>query len=144
MTTTTQTLPSLKAQSRTVTDWLFAAVILLAGGWAYQVHGPAMDGYDLGILVCTIPSLIALGWAWSPLRGLMVASGLAAWVAMGLYMRATDGHGADLLQGEQVFWLKYILSSQSAILWMSVLFFMSTLMYWLGVITRSATPARHK
>ena len=142
MTTTTQTLPSLKAQSRTVTDWLFAAVILLAGGWAYQVHGSAMDVYDLGILVCTIPSLIALGWAWSPLRGLMVASGLAAWVAMGLYMRATDGHGADLLQGEQVFWLKYILSSQSAILWMSVLFFMSTLMYWLGVITRSATPAR--
>lgn len=140
MTMTAQTFPSLRAQSRSVTDWLFAAVILLAGGWAYQVHRQAM--INLGILVCAIPSLIALGWAWSPLRGLMVASGLAAWAAMGLHLRATDGHGADLLQGEQVFWLKYILSSQSAILWMSVLFFMSTLMYWLGVITRSATPAR--
>jgi cytochrome c-type biogenesis protein CcsB len=32
-----------------------------------------------------------------------------------------------------VFWLKYFLSSQSAILWMSMLFFMSTIFYWIGM-----------
>ena len=38
----------------------------------------------------------------------------------------------DLARADSVFWLKYFLSSQSAILWMSVLFFMSTAFYWLG------------
>ncbi|HET8871520.1 MAG TPA: c-type cytochrome biogenesis protein CcsB, partial [Aquabacterium sp.] len=93
-------------------------------------------------LIAVIPGLIALGWTWSPLRWLMIGSGAVTWVAMALYMRATDDYGADLAKGEQVFWLKYLLSSQSAIMWMSVLFFMSTLMYWLGVLTRSNTPAR--
>jgi ABC-type transport system involved in cytochrome c biogenesis permease subunit len=36
-----------------------------------------------------------------------------------------------------VFWLKYFLSSQSAILWMSMLFFMSTAFYWLGMASRT-------
>ncbi|MGE5450225.1 MAG: c-type cytochrome biogenesis protein CcsB [Acidobacteriota bacterium] len=142
MTTTTQTLPSLKSQARSWTDWLFAAVMLLVGGWAYRAHGQAMDVYELGILICAIPALIMLGWTWAPLRGLMVGAGLMAWVAIALYMRATDDFGADLAKGEQVFWLKYLLSSQSAIMWMSVLFFMSTLMYWLGVVTRGSTPTR--
>ncbi|EWS66273.1 Cytochrome c biogenesis protein CcsA [Hydrogenophaga sp. T4] len=33
--------------------------------------------------------------------------------------------------------LKYFISSQSAILWMSVLFFMSTIFYWVGMFTRA-------
>jgi ABC-type transport system involved in cytochrome c biogenesis permease subunit len=38
-----------------------------------------------------------------------------------------------------VFWLKYFLSSQSAILWMSVLFFMSTtIFYWIGMFAANA------
>ena len=39
----------------------------------------------------------------------------------------------DLARADSVFWLKYFLSSQSAILWMSVLFFMSTVFYWIGM-----------
>lgn len=142
MTTTTQTLPSLRSEGRSWTDWLFAAVMLAVGGWAYHSFGHSMDVYEVGILLAVIPGLIALGWTWSPLRWLMIGSGAATWVAMALYMRATDDYGADLAKGEQVFWLKYLLSSQSAIMWMSVLFFMSTLMYWLGVVTRSSTPTR--
>mgnify|MGYP000928179466 CR=1 FL=1 len=123
MTTTTQTLPALGRPGRSVADWLFAAVLMAVGGWALKTWGQVMDVYEIGILVFAIPSMIALGWLWSPLRGLMIGSGLATWVAMGLYMRATDDYGADLSKADQVFWLKYLLSSQSAILWMSVLFF---------------------
>ena len=47
-------------------------------------------------------------------------------MAIALYSRTPDDFGADLAQAEKVFWLKYFLSSQSAILWMCVLFFMST------------------
>jgi cytochrome c-type biogenesis protein CcsB len=35
-----------------------------------------------------------------------------------------------------VFLLKYFLSSQSAILWMSMVFFMSTVFYWIGLLAR--------
>ncbi len=142
MTTTTQTLPGLGRSGRSVADWLFAAVLMAVGGWALKSWGQAMDVYEIGILVVAVPCLIALGWMWAPLRALMIGSGLATWLAVALYQRATDDYGVDLAKGEQVFWLKYVLSSQSAILWMSVLFFMSTLMYWLGVVTRSATPGR--
>jgi cytochrome c-type biogenesis protein CcsB len=47
----------------------------------------------------------------------------------------------SLARAEEVFWLKYFLSSQSAILWMSVLFFMSTLFYWIGMFARGQSAA---
>jgi cytochrome c-type biogenesis protein CcsB len=110
--------------------------------WGFAQFGAAMDVYEKGILAVAMPSLIALGWFWKPLRLLMLLSGLATWAAIALYMRATDDFGADLAQADKVFWLKYLLSSQSAILWMSVLFYMSTLFYWLGLVTRSNTATR--
>jgi len=50
-------------------------------------------------------------------------------------------HG-DLARAEQVFWLKYLISSQSAIMWMSALFVLATGAYWLGLIARSAFAAK--
>ncbi len=124
------------------TDWLFALAVVALGGWAFMSFGDAMDVYEKGILAAAIPSLIGLGWFWRPLRLLMLLVGLATWAAVALYMRTTDDYGADLSKADQVFWLKYVLSSQSAILWMSLLFFMSTLFYWIGVATRTGTGTR--
>jgi cytochrome c-type biogenesis protein CcsB len=93
-----------------------------------------MDGYEQAILVGAVPALVALGWFWSSLRSLTVGVGAAALLAIALYSRTTDGFGADLAQGENVFLLKYFLSSQSAVLWMGVLFFMSTVLYWIGLV----------
>ncbi|HSI49794.1 MAG TPA: c-type cytochrome biogenesis protein CcsB [Ideonella sp.] len=117
---------------RNVLDWLYALLVLGGAGYAFQRYGASMDGYERGILAGATPALIALGWFWRPLRALALAVGLASLLAISLYNRHTDGFGADLAAADQVFWLKYFLSSQSAILWMSVLFFMSTLFYWLG------------
>ena len=127
---------------RPLTDWLYAVVVLALTAWAFVRFGGAMDGYEQAILVAAAPSVIAMGWFWRPVRLLLLASGLATWGAAALYLRATDDWGADLAQGEQVFWLKYFLSSQSAILWMSVLFFMSTVFYWIGLFSRSETGTR--
>ena len=133
MNTTTFDLPRRHLlQRRDALDWLFAALVLLGGGYAFNRYHPSMDVYEQGILVCTLPSLIALGWFWKPLRTLSLVVGAAALLAIGLYARQTDGFGADLAAGEQVFVLKYMLSSQSAILWMSLLFYMSMLFYWGG------------
>jgi cytochrome c-type biogenesis protein CcsB len=85
-----------------------------------------MDIYEQGILLGVIPSAIALGWFWRPLQNLMFAVAALSLGAIALYQ-------GDLGRAETVFGLKYFLSSQSAILWMSMLFFISTAFYWLGV-----------
>ncbi len=136
MTTTTFDLPRRHAlQRRDVLDWLFAALVVLGGGYAFSRYHASMNVYEQGILLCAMPALVGLGWFWKPLRWLSLAAGAATLVAIGLYAQHTDGFGADLAAGEQVFWLKYMLSSQSAILWMSLLFYMSTLFYWGGFFT---------
>ena len=123
---------------RSPLDWLFALLVLAGGAYAWSRYGAAMDGYEKAILLGAMPAAIGLGWFWGSLRLLMLGVAAAALLAIGLYSRATDGFGADLARGENVFLLKYFLSSQSAILWMGVLFFMSTLFYWMGFAAPSA------
>ena len=127
--------------SRSAADWAFALIVLAAGSYALAHYAGAMDVYETAILTAAMPAAIALGWFWRPLRLLMLGVGLAALWAIGLYDRHLDGFGADLAQGEQVFMLKYFLSSQSAIMWMCVLFFMSTLFYWLGFAAKTQDNA---
>jgi cytochrome c-type biogenesis protein CcsB len=137
MNTTTLTLGRGGAfAGRSLYDWLFAA--LVAGGMVFafaRYHG-AMDSYEKGILLLAAPVLIALGWFWGALRTLMLCAGAAALIAIALYSRTSDSFGADLAAGERVFWLKYFLSSQSAIMWMATLFYMSTVFYWIGFALR--------
>jgi cytochrome c-type biogenesis protein CcsB len=141
MNTTTAT-PSLIVgrrgyfSGRDALDWVFATLLLLGTGYAFSRYQASMNGYEKGILLCSAPALIALGWFWRPLRLLSVLVGAASMVAIQLYLRQTDGFGADLAAADKVFWLKYLLSSQSAILWMSVLVYMSTLFYGLGLLQR--------
>ena len=136
----TTTLPALPPRGwtrRGAFDWLFALVIAAGAAFAFQRYAAAMDVYEKWILVGAVPALVALGWFWSRLRPLALGVGAAALLAIWLYTRAGgDGFGADLAAADRVFLLKYFLSSQSAILWMSVLFFMSTVMYWIGLLAR--------
>ncbi|MDR0457418.1 MAG: cytochrome c biogenesis protein CcsA, partial [Burkholderiaceae bacterium] len=119
---------------RNWSDWLFAALALAGGLFAFMRYQEAMSGYEQIILLCCIPVAIGLGWFWRPLRILMAAVTLFTLLAIWSY-------GGDLRRGDSVFWLKYFLSSQSAILWMCLLFFMSTLFYWIGLLTRGAAAA---
>jgi cytochrome c-type biogenesis protein CcsB len=84
-------------------------------------------------LLGAIPGVIWLGWFWRPLRVLMLVAAGFALLAINLYQQ--DGVG-QLARADTVFWLKYFLSSQSAILWMSMLFFMSTIFYWISMVAR--------
>jgi len=120
-------------------DWLFAALIVAGAGYAFSRYGAAMDVYETAILTGAVPALIALGWFWGSLRVLALGVGSASLLAIALYSRTSDGFGADLAAGDKVFWLKYFLSSQSAILWASVLFFMSTFFYVVGLFARAGS-----
>ena len=119
---------------RSVLDWLFVALLVMGAGFALMQYHTAMDGYEKGILVCAVPFFAWLAWFWRPLRNLMLVVAVFSLIGIASYK-------GSLANAEQVFWLKYFLSSQSAILWMSVLFFMSTAFYWLGMFSKNQADA---
>ena len=112
-------------------DWLFALAVLAGGLFAFARYSAAMDIYEQGILLGVVPGAIALGWFWRPLRALMLA-------VAGFSLLGVVSYQGSLASADSVFWLKYFLSSQSAILWMSMLFFMSTIFYWVGLFAPGA------
>ena len=126
---TTITLNEGYFAKRNPFDWLFALIVVLGGVFALTRYHTAMGEYELGIMVAAIPSVIMMGWFWRPLRVLMLC--VAAFSLLGV-----ASYQGSLARADSVFWLKYFLSSQSAILWMSMLFFMSTLFYWIGMFSR--------
>ena len=127
--TSTVTLNPGYFSRRSALDWGFAVLTLLGMVFAFNRYSSAMDVYEQGILVASVPAAVALAWFWRPLRTLML-------VVAGLSLAAIFSYQGDLARADQVFWLKYFLSSQSAILWMSMVFFISTVFYWAGMFIR--------
>ncbi len=130
MNTTTVTLNPGFFSGRSLADWGFALLALLGMVFALVQYQHAMDGYEQAILVCTWPAAVWLGWFWRPALNLMVGVSALSLLTIGSYQ-------GDLARADSVFWLKYFLSSQSAILWMSMVFFISTAFYWAGMLIRS-------
>jgi cytochrome c-type biogenesis protein CcsB len=125
-------------QRRKLWDWVFAALVVAGGVIAYLFYGHAMNGYEQAILLGTVPSLIALSWFWRPLRQLTVVVAALSLLAIWLYQ--VDGV-PQASRADEAFLLKYFISSQSAILWMSLLFFMSTAFYWFGIFVNRGADA---
>ncbi|MDB5893148.1 MAG: c-type cytochrome biosis protein CcsB, partial [Rhodoferax sp.] len=125
--TTTITLNEGFFSRRGVLDWLFAALMVAGALFSYSRYGAYMDVYERGILVAAVPAMVWLAWYWRPLRWLALAVIGFSLLAIASYQGGGGEGQAQLARSENVFWLKYFLSSQSAILWMSMLFFMSTI-----------------
>ena len=115
-------------------DYLFALALLAGAIFAEARFYKFMDSYEQTILFCSVPVLAILGWAWRPLRSLIIGSTVLTFLAIYFYQTP---EGGALARAEQAFFLKYMLSSQSAILWMSVFFSFSTLFYTLNLFFRS-------
>lgn len=111
-------------------DWLYGAGLLAASLFGLMRFGAFMDIYEKAILLAAAPTFAWLGWYWKPVRWLIPVAAVLSLFAIELY----SGH---LEMANQKFFLKYILSSQSAILWMGTLFVLSTLFYWIGLVARS-------
>jgi cytochrome c-type biogenesis protein CcsB len=111
-------------------DWIYGLVLVAASLFALNRYGAYMDGYEKGILLAAGPAFTALGWHWKPMRWLLPLTALLALWAISMY-------GGELDAANKKFFLKYMLSSQSAILWMGTMFFFSTAFYWLGLVSRS-------
>ena len=111
-------------------DWLYGAGLLAAALFALNRYSHFMDGYEQAILVLSAPTFALLGWHWKPMRWLMPLVAVLSLWAISMY-------GGTLVGSEDKFFLKYMLSSQSAILWMSALFVFATVFYWIGLLSRS-------
>ena len=126
---TTITLNESFMSRRNWFDWVFAIVVMAGGLFAFSRYSAFMDVYEKGILLGAMPAVIWLGWFWRPVRLLLL-------VVAGFALMGIASYQGDLARAETVFWLKYFLSSQSAILWMSVLFFMATIFYGIGTFAK--------
>ncbi|AJY12198.1 c-type cytochrome biogenesis protein CcsB [Burkholderia dolosa] len=111
-------------------DWLFALALVVGAGYALVHYDAHMDYYDKAVLIGTVPALVALGWRWKPARLMMASIAVLSLASIQIYQ-------GDLARADSAFFLKYFLSSQSAILWMSALFVLATVFYWIGMLARS-------
>ncbi|HEY1044290.1 MAG TPA: c-type cytochrome biogenesis protein CcsB [Telluria sp.] len=111
-------------------DWLYAVALVGASLFALQRYASFMDIYEKAILLLAAPVFVALGWHWKPMRWMLPLVAALSLFGASLY----DG---NLDNANTRFFLKYALSSQSAILWMSTLFVFATVFYWIGLVARS-------
>ncbi len=111
-------------------DWLWASVVLAATAWVFMQYGSNMDSYEIGILSLSAPGLIGLGWFWKAFRPYSLV--VAALSLLGIWL-----YGGSYANAEAVFGLKFLFSSQSAIMWMSALFVMATVAYFGGLLANS-------
>jgi cytochrome c-type biogenesis protein CcsB len=129
-TTTLFTAPQPFFKRLSAIDWLFALALVAGSLFALQKYGTWMDAYEKGFVFLFCAGFVWLGWKWKPIRILIPVITVVALFAISLY------HG-DATRAKSAFFLKYMISSQSAIMWMSVLFIMATLAYWFGTFARS-------
>ena len=122
--------PRPLVQRLTLFDWGWAVVLLLAGVFITLKYHSYMDGYEMAILYGTAIALTFLGWYWKSVRLLVLVVSILSLTSIFFYSGNID-------YAEQNFFLKYLLSSQSAIMWMSALFVMATCAYFGNLITAS-------
>ena len=101
---------------------LWAAGVIAAASYALIGYWAVMDGYEVAILLLAAGGLTLAGWHWPSIKTFSLA--VAA-----LSLLAISRYDADLAAADSAFLLKYLLSSQSAIMWMSALYVMATLSY---------------
>ena len=135
-----QTVPNYQAPTPFLkrlswVDWLYALALLTGALFALNRYSSYMDVYEKGFLFSAVVGFSWLGWFWKPLRPLLVGIALLSLFGIGQYH-------ADLSRGENAFFLKYLLSSQSAVMWMNVLFVLATATYWLALLARSDFAGR--
>ena len=129
--TMTPTPDSLLSRPLCLTSCLYGVLLIVAAGLAWVRWHAFMSPWEQAILVGTTLGLFALGWLWHAWQPFLLLTLTQAAIACLLY----HGH---LAQAEHSFWLMVLLSSQSSILWMGLLFCMATLCFWAGLLARRA------
>ncbi|MGC9385596.1 MAG: c-type cytochrome biogenesis protein CcsB [Hydrogenovibrio sp.] len=126
---------NMEISKRTVSisDWVWAILVIGGAFYAWQIFGQLMDNYEIGILIGSAIGLIALGRFWQSIKPLSYSVAALSLLAVWTYQT----HGNQIAINEQAFFLKFLVSSQSAIMWMSALFVLATVAYFLALFSKS-------
>lgn len=111
-------------------EWLYAMLLLVGAIYAFKQYSAFMDSYEVSFLFAAVALFSWLGWQWKALAKLVVGVGVISLIAINSYQ-------GTLARGSEAFFLKYLIASQSAIMWMNVLFVLAMLTYWLAMFQRS-------
>ena len=110
---------------------VFYLAFLLGGAlYALKTFYSYMDVYEKVILFGSVGFFSWLGWKWNNFKKITILVFVISLFAIHLYQDV-------LANNEQIFLLKYLIASQSAIMWMNVFFVLSLLLYWLGLLTKN-------
>lgn len=126
------TLPGDAPSSAANRAYGAAFLLLLWGGCLFVLsrYYQTLDVYQIAILLGVTAGATWLTQRFNALRTLILTVAVLSLSAIALY------HG-DLGRAQHEFWLKYFLASQSAIMWMSALFVMATVSYFIHLFGRS-------
>lgn len=122
--------PKSLLQTLKLQDWLYALLLVAGALFAYNKYASYMDAYEAGFLFAAAGVFSYLGWRWKALARLVVGVAVISIFSISLY------HG-DQARASQVFLLKYLIASQTAIMWMNVLYVMALATYWYALFRRS-------
>jgi len=115
-------------QHRNSTDWLWALLNVISVIYALSQYHMLMDEYEKAIILCTGLALVGFGWFWQSIKLFIFCVALVSLFAVSRY-------GVTIDLGKSDFFLKYMLASQSAIMWMSALYVMATVTYFFDLLT---------
>lgn len=119
--------------SITIRDIAWALFVTFISIFGWYEYGALMDEYEVAILVGTTISLIWLGRFWPSFQIVTLVTAVASLFAIWTYH--TNGNAFEA--NEQAFFLKYLISSQSAIMWMNALIILAMVTYFLALYQKS-------
>jgi cytochrome c-type biogenesis protein CcsB len=120
----------LTETSSSLVQWLWRSAMALVAIILISMYYDVFDYYEVGIVVLTAVGMALLGQNWPGIRWYIAVVGL-------LSLFAVDRYANDLSLANTDFFLSYMLASQSAVMWMSVLFVMAMVVYFAGLMFRS-------
>jgi len=127
--------PQTLLQSLKMQDWIYALLLAAGAVFAYSQYSQFMDIYEVSFLFGAAAVFSYLGWRWKGLAKLVIGVGAISLFSISLYQ-------GDQARATQAFLLKFLISSQSAVMWMNVLFILAMLTYWFAMFNRSDFAGR--
>ena len=119
----------LKNMKDKVISYMFSLVLASLTIFALSKFNSFMDNYEIIILIGSAITFAWMGNVWSNFRTLFSFTFLLSFISIYFYK-------GSLEQIELNFFLKYFLSSQSAIMWMTALFPLSLITYWIYLLSK--------
>lgn len=122
-----------KSNLFTVRNIIWIVAVLMAAILGWQNYHQLMNQFELFILIGTSAGLIGLGIIWPRIQWLTLAVASMTFLAFWSY----EIHGNQISARDQAFFLKFLVSSQSATMWMNVLFIFAMVTYFFALFKSS-------